>query len=147
MALTGTYLRNLDEKFRVAVPKRLRDQFAEDPLTNLYVSPGTDRSLALYSPREFERLADRLTANSSHRPDFRNYLRLFYARTECVPLDSQGRIRIPEWLVQLADLKKDLVLLGVHDHAEIWDSALWKQFLEQTGPAFDSMAASAFESK
>jgi MraZ protein len=144
MALTGTFLRNLDEKFRVAIPKRLRDQFTDESLSCLYVSPGTDRSLALYSPIEFERLAERLTARSSQSPDFKNYLRLFYARTEAVPLDSQGRIRIPEWLVELAELKKDVVLVGVHDHAELWDQGLWKEFLEQHGSAFDSMAEAAF---
>lgn len=145
MALTGTFLRNLDEKFRVAIPKRLRDQFTNEPLASLYVSPGTDRSLALYSPIEFERLAERLTARSSQSPDFKNYLRLFYARTEAVPLDSQGRIRIPEWLVELAELKKDVVLVGVHDHAELWDQGLWKEFLERHGPAYDSMAEKAFQ--
>lgn len=141
MALTGTFLRNLDEKFRVAVPKRLREQFAQKDLTSLYVSPGTEQSLALYSPAEFERLAQRLTEKSSSKPEFRNYLRLFFARTEEVPVDAQGRIRIPEWLVQLARLKKDLVLVGVHDHAEIWDQELWNTFLANHGPAFDEMAS------
>lgn len=145
MALTGTYLRNLDEKFRVAVPKRLREQFGEKELTTLYVSPGTEQSLALYSPAEFERLAQRLTEKSTSKPEFRNYLRLFYARTEGVPVDSQGRIRIPEWLVQLGQLKKDVILVGVHDHAEIWDRELWDQFLANHGPAFDNMASAAFE--
>lgn len=145
MALTGTFIRNLDEKGRLAVPKRLRDQFSEEESSLLYVSPGTDRSLCLYSPAEFQRLAQRLEARSSNRPEFRNYLRLFYARSEGVPLDAQGRIRIPEWLVDFAGLKKDVVLLGVHTHAEIWDQTRWKEFLEQHGPAFDTMAAAAFE--
>ena len=145
MALTGTFLRNLDEKQRVAVPKKLRDQFDQKELSTLYVSPGTEQSLALYSPAEFERLAQRLTEKSSSKPEFRNYSRLFFARTEEVPVDSQGRIRIPEWLVQLAQLKKDIILVGVHDHAEIWDQDLWKQFLASHVPAFDTMASSAFE--
>jgi len=145
MALTGTFTRNLDEKGRLAVPKRLRDQFREQSLTNLYVSPGTERSLSLYEPQEFQRLAERLEENSTNTPEFRNYLRLFYARSECVQLDSQSRIRIPEWLMQWADLNKDVVLLGVHNHAEIWDLAHWKEFLQQHGPEFDTMASTAFD--
>ncbi len=145
MTLTGTYHRNLDDKQRVAVPKRLRDQFDNKPLTSFYVCPGTENSLALYSPSEFDRLGQRLSAKSSQRPDYRTYVRLFFARSECVPLDSQSRIRIPERLVELAGIQKELVLLGVHDHAEIWDQAVWNGFLDSHKAAFDELAATAFE--
>lgn len=145
MALTGTYQRNLDEKNRVAIPKRLRDQFQDKSLSTLFVAPGTEKSLALYSPREFDRLAERLSAGASSKPDYQTYLRLLYGRTEEVQLDSQGRIRLPDWLVEFAGLKKDVVLLGVHDRAEIWDQEHWGEFLKTHGPAFDQMAATAFE--
>jgi len=145
MTLTGTYTRNLDEKHRLAVPKRLREQFAQGKLSSLFVAPGTEHSLALYSPQAFEKLAHRLAERTSNRVEFRNYLRLFYARAEEVSLDGQGRIRIPDRLVELAQLKHDVVLLGVHDHAEIWDKGFWEQFLTQHGPEFDEMATQAFE--
>ena len=145
MALTGTYTRNLDETQRLAVPKRLREQFGEDSMTSLYVAPGTEHSLALYSPVAFEGLAERLAERTSNRAEVRNYLRLFYARAEEVSLDSQGRIRIPERLVEFAELKHNLVLLGVHDHAEIWDRNLWDEFLGKHTSQFDDMATQAFE--
>lgn len=145
MALTGTYTRSLDDKQRFAVPKRLRDEFAEDKLTDLYVAPGTEQSLALYSPAAFAQLAETLANRSSNRAEVRNYLRLFYARAEKVALDSQGRIRIPERLIEHAQLKRDIVLLGVHDHAEIWDATLWDEFVKRHGTRFDDMATEAFE--
>lgn len=145
MALTGTYSRNLDDKHRLAVPKRLREEFSKKQLTCLYIAPGTDKSLALYSPAAFESLGKLLAERSSSRADVRNYLRLFYSRAEKVELDSQGRIRIPERLVSFAQLQHDIILLGVHDHAEIWDKELWDKFLSQTGPDFDEMATHAFE--
>lgn len=145
MPLTGTYLRNLDEKYRLAVPKRLREQFSEKEPASLYVAPGTECSLALYSPAAFERLADRLAERSSNRAEVRNYLRLFYARAEQVPLDTQGRIRLPERLIEYAHIDHDVVLLGVHDHAEIWNLQLWEQFFNEHISEFDSMATQAFE--
>ena len=48
-------------------------------------------------------------------------------------------------LVAFAGLSRDVVLLGVHDHAEIWDAAAWERFLSTTGPAFDEIAARASE--
>mgnify|MGYP002626320209 CR=1 FL=1 len=134
----------MDEKCRFAVPKRLRDQF-DEKLQNLYVAPGTDRSLDLYSESAFEVLANRVAAQSPTRADIRNYKRLFYGRAERVDLDSQGRIRIPDRLVAFANLQKEIVLIGVHDHVEVWDAATWQAFLDKHNTDFDTMAAGAFE--
>jgi MraZ protein len=145
MALSGTFTRSLDEKQRLAVPKRLCEDFNETDLKNFYVAPGTDKSLVLYSQPGFERLARKIAKQSSNRAEVRNYKRLFYSRAERVELDAQGRIRIPERLVEFAGLTRDIVLVGVHDHAEIWDAGAWDKFLAATGAAFDEMATQAFE--
>lgn len=140
MALTGSFPRTLDEKFRLAVPKRLRDDFDESPLKTLIVAPGTEKSLSLYSDNEFSRLAERL-GQKSKTSDVKNYIRLFYSRAERVDLDSQGRIRIPERLVTFAGLEHEIILMGVNDHAEIWSREAWTKFLEQHETSFDELAA------
>lgn len=145
MTLTGTYTRTLDDKGRLAVPKRLREQFGEKELSSLYVAPGTEQSLALYSATAFDTLAQRLAERSPTRTDVRNYLRLFYSRAEKIDIDSQGRVRIPERLLEFAGLKHEVVLLGVHDHAELWDTGLWQEFLTRHEQEFDRMATQAFE--
>ncbi len=145
MPLTGTFNRNMDEKSRFAVPKRLRDQLGEEELRSLYVAPGTECSLDLYSKEAFEKFADRVATMSPTRADIRNYKRLFYGQSERVELDSQGRIRIPDRLVSYAKLQKEVVLIGVHDHVEVWDATTWQQFLEKHSTDFDSMAAGVFD--
>ncbi|MBM81800.1 MAG: division/cell wall cluster transcriptional repressor MraZ [Planctomycetaceae bacterium] len=146
MPLTGTFSRNIDDKRRIAIPKRLRDEFGSDEkVASLYVAPGTDKSLSLYSHTEFENLAARMAEKSTNRADIRNYLRLFYSRAERVDLDGQGRIRIPDRLAEFAQLKREAVLLGVQDHAEIWDAAVWDEFLTDQVSDFDKMAEQAFE--
>ena len=145
MALAGTYARVLDDKQRVAVPKRLCEDFGEPDLKFFFVAPGTDKSLVLYSPVGFERLARKIAKQSSNRVEVRNYKRLFFSRAEKVELDAQGRIRLPERLVEFAKLGKEIILAGVHDHAEIWDAAAWNAFLERTAAGFDEIATQAFE--
>lgn len=145
VTLTGTYSRNLDDKYRIAIPKQLRKQFSSEELVGLYVAPGTEKSLALYSPAAFQRLAERLENRSSNRTEVRDYLRVFYAQAEHVEFDAQGRIRIPERLVAHAQLRHDVVLLGVHNHAEIWDQEIWDQYLTQRISQFDVLATKAFE--
>jgi MraZ protein len=150
MALTGTFERSLDEKKRIAVPKPLRDAFSirdnkqEDGITHLFVAPGQDQSLAVFATADFEALAQRMSANTSNRTEVLNYQRLFFSRAEKVELDGQGRIRIPERLAALAGLNRDAVLLGVQDHAEIWDKVLWTEFEQRHTARFDEMAQAAF---
>ncbi|MGD9858239.1 MAG: division/cell wall cluster transcriptional repressor MraZ, partial [Planctomycetaceae bacterium] len=106
--------------------------------------PETDRALTLYSPSEFGRRAQRLEQLSAHRSTTRNYQRLYYSQAEQVELDSQGRIRLPERLMAFAGIEQDVVLLGVHDHVEVWERSRWSRFLEEHGDAFDRMANEAF---
>ncbi|REJ71936.1 MAG: cell division protein [Planctomycetota bacterium] len=144
MALTGTYLRSLDEKQRIAVPKRLRDAMSPKELKELYVGPEVDHALALFSPESFERRAQRLEEATSARSRVTNYLRLYYSQAERVEVDSQGRIRLPERLVEFAKLQQEVVLLGVHDHVEIWDKTTWQDFFRRHSQEFDQLAAEVF---
>jgi MraZ protein len=141
MALTGTYLRTLDEKRRLAVPKRLRDDFGESSLEYLYIAPGTQRSLVVYSPRTFSSLSEAYSGT----PTQQNYLRLFYSSAERVDLDGQSRIRIPDRLADYAGLRREAYLLGVQDHAELWDREAWDNFVSVNTPAFDDLANQAWQ--
>lgn len=141
MALTGTYLRNVDDKGRIAFPKRLRDDFSEPAMDCLFVAPGTERSLFVYGPQAFQNLANRLAQRSGHQ----DFLRLFYSSAERLDLDGQSRIRLSDRLAAHAGLSKEVYLLGVQDHAEIWDKATWEEFSARTIPTFDQLAREAFQ--
>jgi len=153
MALTGTFERALDDKNRIAVPKTLREEFAlsssssasaEEGTQQLYVTQGQNKSLVLYAPAEFEALAQKLAASSSHRAEVQIFERLLFSRAEKIECDGQGRIRIPERLAEFAQLKRDVMLLGVRDHAELWDKGIWTEFEQRHSAAFDEMAQAAF---
>ena len=144
MSLTGTYHRTLDEKQRLAVPKRLREELVDEQHPVLYIAPETEQALTLYSTREFQRRAEDLVDSLPHQSNLRNYRRLYYSQAEQVEVDSQGRIRLPERLVKFAELQQEVVLLGVHDHVEIWDRLRWQAFLEDHAEGFDALAEAAF---
>jgi MraZ protein len=144
MLLTGTFSRTLDEKQRMAIPKRLRDVMQCPAGGGLFVAPGTDASLAIYTETEFARLGERLAGVSPTRQDVRAFSRLFYGQAQRVEVDHQGRIRIPPELVSLAKLEKDVVLLGVQDHLELWATALWQAYVAEKQPHYDEIAETAF---
>lgn len=146
MLLTGTFPRAVDEKLRLAIPKRLRDALIGDGEPELFVTPGNDGSLAIYNPATLESLARRLAASSPTKNEVRGFSRLFYSRAERVEIDGQGRLRIPQALAEFAGLGKEAVLLGVQDHLEIWDRRRWEAYLAAHTERYDDLAEQAFQS-
>ena len=144
MLLTGTFTRAVDEKLRIAIPKPLREALGAAGSGALYVTPGTDGSLALYTEDALARLADRLAQSSPNAQDVRAFSRLFYARAQSVELDGQGRLRIPPELAQLSGLSKEAVLIGVQDHLELWDRSRWEHYVTQKQSHYDHFAEAAF---
>jgi len=144
MLLTGTFVRAIDEKLRVAVPKHFREAWGKQVL---YLAPGTDGSLAIYTEDAFSRLANRLAEASPTGQDVRAFGRLFYAQAQAAELDAQGRMRVPPELARLAGLEKEAVLIGVQDHLELWDRGRWEEYLAKKQGHYDEIAESAFNRK
>jgi MraZ protein len=142
MLLTGTYPRTLDDKKRLALPKRVRDLLKE-PAT-LFVTPGPDQSLWVYAPEALERLAEKLDQAPAADAEARVFRRLYFAQTEAIDVDRSGRILIPDRLLLFAGLKQEVVMIGVRDHLELWDAERWQNYLTQNAPRFDSVAEAAF---
>jgi MraZ protein len=147
MLLTGTFVRAIDEKLRLAIPKRLRDALGAGPERMLFVTPGTDRSLAIYTEESLGQMALRLAAASPAGPEVRAFSRLFYAQAQPAELDSQGRIRIPPDLAELVGLSREAVLLGVQDHLELWDRGRWEAYLAERQARYDQIAEAAFSTE
>ena len=142
MLLTGTFSRTLDDKKRLGLPKRIREQL-ENPEA-VFVTPGPDQSLWLYSQPALERLAEKLDQTPATDAEARVFRRLYFAQTEAVDVDRTGRILVPDRLVQFAGLRHEVVLIGVRDHLELWDAERWQQYLTQNAPRFDAVAEGAF---
>ena len=143
MLLTGTFTRALDEKLRVAIPKQLRDDLPCPSGGGLYVTPGTDGSLTVFTEAAFELLGQRLAQSPPTRQDVRAFSRLFYGQAQRVELDHQGRIRIPPELARLAKLQNEVVVVGVQDHLEIWALEPWQSYVVANQAHFDEIAETA----
>ena len=156
MVFTGTFERAIDEKLRVSVPKPLRDLLLSQSPSKIgknispesgrivYVAPGTDGSLAIYTEDAFSKLAERLADVSPTEQHVRAFTRLFYARAQRAELDRQGRIRISTELAGLAGLGREAVMLGVQDHLELWSFERWKKYLDERQARYDEIAEAAF---
>jgi MraZ protein len=142
MLLTGTHPRTLDDKKRLALPRRIRELLGNPGL--LFLTPGPDQCLWVYTQEALERLAEKLDQAPAADAEARVFRRLYFAQTEAVDVDRTGRILIPDRLAQFAGLQHEVVLIGVRDHLELWDARRWQQYLTDNAPRFDQVAEGAF---
>jgi MraZ protein len=145
MLLTGTYPRTLDDKNRLAFPKKVHEQLGAPG--QVFVAPGPDQCLWVFTQENLESLAHRLDQTPATDAEARVFRRLFFAQMEAADLDKMGRMLVPDRLVQFGGLEKDVVLIGVRDHLELWNAAKWNEYLTQHGPRFDAVAEGAFRTR
>ncbi len=128
----GTHTHKLDDKGRLTLPAKFRDQLAE----GMMVSQSQDRSLTIYLPADFTELAERASAASKVNEGARAFQRRLMSSTEEMTPDSQGRISLSSEHRVYAGLKKDCVVIGNYDHVEIWDAESWQQYQRQNEESF-----------
>lgn len=124
----GEYAHNLDEKGRLAIPVKFRRDLSKGAV----VTRGLDNCLFLYTKTEWEKLAEKLAVLPISQSNSRAFSRLMLAGAMEVEIDKQGRVVLPEYLRDFAGLKKNVVLAGLYNRAEIWDEEKWKTYKTQT---------------
>ena len=116
--MTGQYQHNIDSKGRLSFPARLREELGD----TFYVAMGVDGCLTVYSDDSWARLTEKF--ESLPYTKTRSMRVLFANATKCEP-DAQGRILLPGKLREYANLKRDVVVIGLSNRAEIWDADAW----------------------
>ena len=122
----GTYYHTLEEKGRVSFPKKFREFSAEWVITR-----GLDGGLFVVPQTQFAVEMQRLSALSFTKKANRDLIRLMANQAEACRLDEMGRFLIPEALRATAQLTKQVVIIGSYHYVEVWDQALYHEYLDQ----------------
>ena len=128
----GTHTPRLDEKGRLFLPAKYRDELAR----GLVLTKGQERCLYVFPESEFSRITEALRAAPVTAKAVRDYSRVFFASASDEIPDRQGRITIPSALREYAGLNRDCVVIGANTRLEIWDSQAWTSYLDQQEDAF-----------
>jgi MraZ protein len=131
---SGTFFGTLDNRSALVLPEEVRQQLGK--AQTLLLTPGPDRCLWLTSTRRRGLVLAHLDHSGPGGPEAQKTRRLFFAQTEKVTLQPDGRLVLPSRLVDYACLGCELTLIGMDDYFEIWDSLRWQQYSRsQAGPA------------
>ena len=128
----GTYSPRLDEKGRLILPAKYREELAE----GLVLTSGQERCLYVFSVREFERVHEQLRAAPLSSKQARDYIRVFLSGASDEVPDKQGRVTIPPPLRDYAGLGRELAVIGAGTRAEIWDAQAWNDYLNEKEAVF-----------
>jgi len=134
MLLLGEHEHSLDDKNRLTLPAKLREQLGDQ----VVITRGMDGCLYVYARSAFDEIAARIGGLDSLGADARRMQRHFFGNAGPGDLDKQGRIVIPARLLEREGIGREVTVTGVGDHLEVWDRAVWnKQLQEAEGGAED----------
>lgn len=128
----GTYAPRLDEKGRIILPAKFREELQ----SGIVVTRGQERCLYVFSTAEFEQLHERIRQAPVTSKQARDYLRLFLSGANAEVPDKQHRVTIPPQLRAYAGLDRDLTVIGAGNRAEIWDTAAWETYYAEQESRF-----------
>jgi len=144
LLLTGQYFHAFDAKSRLTIPAKLREQINRSEQGYGFVAVhGFDGVLYLYTPKTYERVAPQFDSALHTKRDVRDYERIAYGLAEQLEVDRLGRILIPEYTRQACGLSKEVAVIGVRDHVEIWDRDKWQGFVQDRLAQHDELAERA----
>lgn len=112
----GQYNRNIDEKNRIAVPAKLRDDLG----SKFYLTIGLEGVVEIRSEKEFNNFISFLTAQSQYDTNARMVRRFWLSNSQEVELDSQGRFVVPKQFLTAAAIQKEALFIGVGNLVELW---------------------------
>lgn len=132
----GTHQPKLDDKGRLILPAKFRDQLAN----GLVITRGQERCLYVFPAAQFQQMYQELSQAPITSKQARDYIRVMLSgATDEVP-DKQGRVIIPAALREYAGLDKELSVIGVGNRAEIWDAKAWQNYLDRQESEFAETA-------
>ena len=134
--LTGQYEHTLDSKRRLALPTKIREKLGP----KVVLTRGIERCLFVYAVPEWVEFAKRWSALPLSQGGGRSFARLMLSGAVEQELDNLGRVLIPEYLKAYAELKKEIVVVGVFNRLEIWDKARWEKYRAEAEEHFEEIA-------
>ncbi|HEX4400899.1 MAG TPA: division/cell wall cluster transcriptional repressor MraZ [Galbitalea sp.] len=123
----GTYAPKLDEKGRIILPAKFRDELA----AGVVITRGQEHCLYVYSSREFERVLEKVSQGPVTDKDTRDYQRGLLSGAIQEQPDKQNRVTLPVILREYAGLDRELTVIGAGNRAEIWDTEAWNTYYSE----------------
>jgi len=145
MIFTGTYELTIDPKNRLSIPANIRSQMdPEKDGTRLYLVPGERQGLLnLYADRYFERYAEQYHSTLRPNQEKENFEMVFYAMATLLDIDKQGRVVLPQRILDYTKLGRQVTITGSRDHMVVWNREDFTRFMENNWSRYPDLLRQA----
>ena len=137
----GKYESNLDEKGRVVIPSKYREELGD----KLYLIKGFEGCVSLYKEEDFTNFIDNLKRLQYEKSKVRQYQRLLLESVVELTIDKHGRVLIPTRTLKEYEISSKVTIVGVINHLELWDSIKYDNYKKDNEGNFELDAESLIE--
>ncbi len=136
----GEFEHSIDRKGRLILPAKFREVAKNQFVEKFFVTRGLDKCLFMFSEEEWRSQENKFKSMSFTKQQSRTFNRLLFSGAVEVSFDKQGRILLPQYLKDFAEIKKDVMIVGVANRIEIWAKNLWYDFYSSSRQSFEEIA-------
>ena len=119
--LMGKYPHSVDTKNRLIIPAKLKEQLG----SNITIIKDAEQCLCVYSAEEWQNYTAKI--NELPKSQAKAVARFLYSNAIDVQLDSQGRVLLPQSMIDYAGIKKNIITVGCGKYAELWAEEVWNE--------------------
>ncbi len=136
----GEFQHSIDRKGRLILPAKFREVAKNQFVEKFFVTRGLDKCLFMFSEEEWRSQENKFKTMPFTKQQSRTFNRLLFSGAQEVAFDKQGRVLLPQYLKDFADIKRDVMIVGVSNRIEIWAKDLWNDFYANSRQSFEEIA-------
>lgn len=143
----GQFTYSIDSKGRISIPAKLRKHISPDANDTFVMTRGISNCIDIYPLDQWQYIEDKLLQLNSFQPDEARFLRMFVQFATEDTMDSQSRILVPQTLIDYAQIKNEVLILGALKKIEVWNPKVYDDYLKQSPETYEEIAAKVMAAK
>jgi len=136
----GEYFHSIDRKGRIILPAKIREVAKANFIEKFFTTRGLDKCLFMFSEEEWRSQENKFKSLTFTKQQSRAFNRLFFSGAAEIVADKQGRILLPQYLKDYAEIKKEVFIVGVSNRIEIWSKEKWHDFYNTSRQSYEEIA-------
>lgn len=137
---SSEYECKLDAKGRLILPARMKTNLPTDSGNNIVITRGFETCLVVYPELEWRKVFSKVSGLNEFNEEYRNFQRNFFRGNTEAELDANGRFVLPKSMTKYAQIETEVIVVGMGNRIEIWNPALYDQFLIKDQKEFSKLA-------
>ena len=136
----GEYTHTVDRKGRLILPSKFREVCKENSVEKFFITRGLDKCIFMFAEEEWRVQEQKFKTMSFTQQQARSFNRMFFSGAVDVAPDRQGRFIVPQYLKDYANIKRDVIIIGISNRIEIWNNASWQEFYANSKNSFEQIS-------